>query len=455
MKSIGQILLCFLLICGSALASYAQDEDILTDDLGNVSDAFQERFFEGLKQKGIENYEKALRALSEALNAAGDDKEQQAVVHFEMAKNHLELQQYEAAESALLQSIGLVPGRLDTNELLYEVYHRTKDYEKAIPVVNRLIAFDAVYKEDLANLLVLTAQFDQAMALINELDAAVGRNAKRDELRKRIISITGDVSSEINRLEGITNSDAATEKDYLELIYRYSTEGDIIKAKEAANVLLERFPESELVHLALYKFALEDGDKQAAVASMQEVIDARNIDASSKYKVLADFMDFVADNPDYEPELEAAIASFSSTTNSAALWQQLGDFFLKQDKRSKALEFYKKAVATNNTDYNLLKNTILLQIEGNAYQDAFELSETALEIYPAQSLLYLLQGVSLLGLNQADKAIAVMEEGVDYVIDNPAMERDFYDQLSKAYNQKGNAAKAAEYAKKAQDLQLP
>ena len=188
---------------------------------------------------------------------------------------------------------------------------------------------------------------------------------------------------------------------------------------------------------------------------MQEVIDARNIDASSKYKVLADFMDFVADNPDYEPELEAAIASFSSTTNSAALWQQLGDFFLKQDKRSKALEFYKKAVATNNTDYNLLKNTILLQIEGNAYQDAFELSETALEIYPAQSLLYLLQGVSLLGLNQADKAIAVMEEGVDYVIDNPAMERDFYDQLSKAYNQKGNAAKAAEYAKKAQDLQLP
>ena len=88
MKSIGQILLCFLLICGSALASYAQDEDILTDDLGNVSDAFQERFFEGLKQKGIQNYEKALEALSEALNAAGDDKEQQAVVHFEMAKNH-------------------------------------------------------------------------------------------------------------------------------------------------------------------------------------------------------------------------------------------------------------------------------------------------------------------------------------------------------------------------------
>ena len=49
----------------------------------------------------------------------------------------------------------------------------------------------------------------------------------------------------------------------------------------------------------------------------------------------------------------------------------------------------------------------------------------------------------------------LQEEGVDYVIDDPALEKDFYDQLSKAYNQKGNTTKAAEYAKKAQDLGTP
>ena len=34
------------------------------DDLGNVEDEFQEHFFEALKQKGIENYERAVEALS-------------------------------------------------------------------------------------------------------------------------------------------------------------------------------------------------------------------------------------------------------------------------------------------------------------------------------------------------------------------------------------------------------
>ncbi|MDC7996756.1 tetratricopeptide repeat protein [Gilvibacter sediminis] len=449
------MLIYLLLIFGSVVPGFAQDDDILADDLGNVSDAFQESFFEALKQKGIQNYEKALEALESAMSAAGSVTDQRAVVYYEMAKNHLALKQYEAAENALIESDSYLSGRKDVQELLYEVYHKTRDYEKAIPVVQKLISFDPVYKEDLANLYVRTARFDEAMELINELDQTVGRNAKRDELRKRVISITGDVSSEITRLEGITNSDAATEQDYLELIYRYSTEGDSDKAQEAANMLLTRFPESDLVHLALYKFALRDGEQDKAVSSMQQVLAADAIDASSKYKVLADFMDFVAENPNYEGALDEAITTFSSTVNSSALWQQLGDYFLSQDKREKALDFYQKGVAANNTDYSLLKNTLLLQIDAESYQAAFDLSETALEIYPAQALLYLLQGVSLMGLDKADSAIAILEEGVDYVIDDPALEKDFYDQLSKAYNLKGNSTKAAEYAKKAQDLGTP
>ena len=59
----------------------AQDNP-LTDDLGNVSDSFQDNFFEALKQKGIENYELALHALEKAEVAAGDNQVNKAVVYF-------------------------------------------------------------------------------------------------------------------------------------------------------------------------------------------------------------------------------------------------------------------------------------------------------------------------------------------------------------------------------------
>ena len=42
-------------------------QEINIDDLGNVSDEFQELFFEALKQKAITNYDKAIEALEKCI----------------------------------------------------------------------------------------------------------------------------------------------------------------------------------------------------------------------------------------------------------------------------------------------------------------------------------------------------------------------------------------------------
>ena len=86
-------------IIGTSMGMMAQDtEEVPTDDLGNVSDAFQENFFEALKQKGIENYELALNALQKAERAAKKDPVQEAVVYFEKGKNLKFLKRYDEAE---------------------------------------------------------------------------------------------------------------------------------------------------------------------------------------------------------------------------------------------------------------------------------------------------------------------------------------------------------------------
>ena len=78
-------LLLFGILC-IPIGVYAQDKTP-TDDLGNISDDFQENFFEALKQKGIENYELALNALDKAEVAAKDNQENKAVVYFEKFLN--------------------------------------------------------------------------------------------------------------------------------------------------------------------------------------------------------------------------------------------------------------------------------------------------------------------------------------------------------------------------------
>jgi len=96
----------------------------------------------------------------------------------------------------------------------------------------------------------------------------------------------------------------------------------------------------------------------------------------------------------------------------------------------------------------------LLQIDFKKYDTAEKLSSDALAIFPAQPLLYLINGVAKNNLKNPDEAIESLNTGLDYLFDNPTMEQDFYKQLQQAYTLKGNSKKAAEYAKKAAQIKL-
>ena len=85
MRNAPQIL-SFLVIFGWSTATFQAQVDFNKtpdDDLGNVEDNFQQHFFEALKLKAIENYDRAIEELKICLQIKDND----AVVYFELGKN--------------------------------------------------------------------------------------------------------------------------------------------------------------------------------------------------------------------------------------------------------------------------------------------------------------------------------------------------------------------------------
>lgn len=422
------------------------------DELGNVSDAFQENFFEGLKQKAIENYELALSALNKAEKAANTE-ENKAVVYFEMGKNHVFLKEYDLAEINFNKVLKSQGDKLDVLEQFYDLYYQQKEYEKSIPLVKKLVEFDEDYKEDLANLYTLTKKYDEALKQLDDLDETWGESDIRNALRAQIYRATGNTEGAIENLEGKIDKNPKSEREYLNLIYLYSEQGNTEKAFETAKNLLKNNPKSEIVHLALYKFYLDDGNATEAINSMKTVFASEDIDKETKYKVLADFIQFVNSNPDYEAELTRVVEQFS--VENGRVYEKIGDYYAAKNRKEDALKAYEKGIVINPDNFNLLKNTILLQIDFQKYEAAAKLSSEGLEIFPAQPLLYLLNGVANNGLNLSDNAIESLEMGLDFLMEDPKMEHDFYNQLSLAYSQKGDAKKAKTYSDKATNLKMP
>ncbi|MEZ4856923.1 MAG: tetratricopeptide repeat protein [Gelidibacter sp.] len=417
------------------------------DDLGNVEDLFQEHFFEALKQYGIENYQRAVDALLKCQKL--DDSK--PVIYFELGKNYNKLKNFGAAEDALKKAISKEPENEWFLDELYDVYNQQGDTDKAIKTVKQLVKFHPDYRQDLAELYIKNKDYKEALKILDDLDKQFGLDIERDYLRNQIYNMTGRDDDRIENLEERVKNNPDNETNYLRLIYRYSETGDTKKAFETAKELLKKQPNSKLVHLALYKFYLDDKQIQNAIASMKMVLTAPEINPDAKAKVLSDFVNFVAKNPEYEKDL-VEITALVDDDKSFATLVELAQYQLKIGDKSKALTYYEEALKQEPTNFAVIKDVLLLQIDLEMNQKAIQKSNETLELFPAQPILYLINGVAYNKMKQAKKAIQNLETGLDYVVDDPKMETDFYTQLSLAYKLDNNIPKSQAFAKKAAAL---
>ena len=417
------------------------------DDLGNVEDEFQEYFFEALKQKGIENYERAIDALHKCLNL--DSKK--PVIHFELGKNYNKLKNFGAAEDYLKKAIIMQPDNEWFLDELYDVYYQQDDINNAIKTIKQLVKYHPDYKEDLATLYVREEKYKQALELLDELDTDLGNSESRDAMRNEIYSVTGNADNRIENLEQRVASNPNNEDNYLKLIYRYSQTGDRENAYKVARNLLKINPDSKFVHLALYKFYLQDEKVTDAINSVKIALSSPEINADAKAKVLKDFVGFVAKNPEYESDL-IDITALVDDNKNAQTHSDLGHYYLKAGDKVKALSNFKEALKQDPNDFKLIKDVVLLQLDIKDYKAVINSSERALELYPAQPILYLVNGVANNTIGDHKKAIDSLEMGLDFLIDNPTMEVDFYSELSIAFKALNNIGKSEAFAKKAQAL---
>jgi len=408
------------------------------DDMGIVEDRFQELFFEALKQKAIENYDRAIEALLEAQKMRPDLPE----IQFELGKNYKFQGSYDEAVTALNKALEMKPEDEWILDELYDVYVKQDDTENAMAVVKQLVDIHPDYKQDLATLYIKQGEFKLALELLDELDKQFGPNEVRSAMRSEVYNISGDDHGRIDHLILRIKANPKNEENYLNLIYRYSEKGMEKEAYEVTQQLLEEVPDSELAHLALYKFAWSKQEYAVALNSMKIVLKSPQIDSKTKTLVLNDFVELVKLKPEFEEDLIEVTSQVSSDSRSNI---ELGYYYLQNGDKVKALESLTKALAENPDDYDLIKNILLLQVDLENYEEVVRQSAEALESFPAQPILYLLNGVANNRIGEPNAAIENLEMGLEYLIEDPAMEIDFYKELSLAHKQKNNIKKIKNY----------
>jgi len=433
---------------------FAQEEvfsdEVNVDDLGDVSDDFKDNFFNALAAKAIGNHDKAIQYLE----ACEKMEPESGAVQFELGKNYLMSDAFAKAEQKITRAIEIAGETEWLLETLYDVYDKQKEYDKSLNVLEKLVKINENYEELLPYQYARASKNQEALAIINKLDTRLGEEERRTQLKVQIqerLDTNEARDGNIEDLEAVIASNPKQEKAYINLIYLYSKKNNPEKVQEVAEALEKNLPESDKAQLALYKIYLENGKTSKGIKSMQKVFESVQFDIETKINVLNDYIQ--SGGADLEDqEIQNAINDFANQVEDVAAFSALGDYYLRRKDAVRAVSFYEKGLELDDKNYDLVKKVALLSIDIKDYNKAVEVIDQALEVFPAQALLYLLSGVAHNHLNEPDIAISQLETGLSFLLDEPKLESDMYQQLAWSYDQKNDTTKAAKMRSKVKML---
>lgn len=394
------------------------------EDIALVENKTEDYFFEALAQRGIENYDKAIVAIQKCL----EKEPKNPAFLYELGKNQLDAKDYVAAEITFKSAVEIDNKQRWYWNGLYDVYYETKNFDKAIGVVQKLIEFDPNMREDLVSLYMNTDQKEKALYLLKEMEASSHLTKTMEFYKLKLESSKEFASPKKETLEKGIKEHPKYEQNYIDLISLYLSFNQEEKAFEVAKVLEKEIPNSDWAHVSLVKFYLASNDGINASKSMFKVLMNSKIDLKIKHRVFNEFLIFAVKNPTFFTDVDAAIPYFDNDPEIEVA-KEVAKFFWKKSDLDKAIYYFEKAIKKSPDDIESLNYFLEVLQQKQDYQRLVVKATECIELFPTQPNYYYYAGLGYNQLKNYKKAKENLENGLDFVIEDLKLEANFYEQL--------------------------
>jgi tetratricopeptide (TPR) repeat protein len=167
--------------------------------------------------------------------------------------------------------------------------------------------------------------------------------------------------------------------------------------------------------------------------------------------MLNEFLIFAKNNLKYEADLDKAIAYFDNDKD-VKVAKEIGKFYYAKAAWPKAVKYFEMHLKSNPEDMETLLLLLQAYTENQQFEVLAKKADDLTQLYPTQPQFYYYAGLAYNQTGNFKKAASTLETGLDFVIDDTALEINFNIQLGEAFNALGDMKKKEKYFVKANEL---
>lgn len=395
---------------------------------------FEYYFFNANKEKILGNYDLAETLFSQALQLNPTS----SATMYELAniyafQNKKDQALFYSKRAATLEATNI------WYQLLYiECLKSNKQDAEAIKVYEKTIKqfpekIDLYY--ELAYSYLIIGKASEALKVYDKIEERIGVNEESSMQKIKIYRATKNFEKAVIETNKLITTYPKESKYYGIIGELYQDMGQNEKALEAYNNLLKLDPSNAYVHLSLADYYRANKQNEKAFDEIKIAFRSKELDIDTKVKILLSYYAITETYPELKSDSDELCKIIVDVhPDDAKSFSIYGDFLYRDKKLEEARIQFRKSIALDKEKFALWNQLLIIDSELNDYEAMSTEGAEAIALFPNQPVFYYLAGIANIQLKNYQIAINQLEEGAQFVFDNPPLLSQFYASLGDAYN---------------------
>jgi len=386
----------------------AQEDRITEEDI-----KLEELFIEGLAKRMEGDQEKAMEIFQEI---ASKDRRNHTVL-YEIARIQKRNEKEIEALQTIDRAIRIAPENIWYHLFKAGVQETMGDYLGAAETQSMVVALDPQNSRHYFRMADNYLRVNRVQEALGALETLYQKNGSFEELHQRRYDIyrnTGQLNLAVEEIKSLIRL-FPENTEYLYMLANYAQlSGNQKEAERLFKMILTIDPDDARAQLAVASSSKsEDSSEIEYLEGLKPLFANPEAQLDPKIIELIPFVEQLAANPNTELSLTLLdlVGALEKAHKSEAKIHALkGDILQLSGNQSKAISEYQKAIKLDKSVFTVWEQLLYLLAEEGDYEEMYETSEDALDVFPNQVRLWIFNAKALIGLKKQKDALNALDQ---------------------------------------------